>query len=154
MTDDDTIIKVTTNDDHGYKNISSQVDRLLSRIYYTPNRVGSLGGVDALLRAVKKQRPQLNRRTVETWLRTQPPYYMHRRVPKRHFARNKLLYGGVGDLMQADIVFYKDVAQYGYKYLLLVMDTASRYLFYRFMKTKTCKETMRKIKEIFAETKL
>jgi hypothetical protein len=139
--------------------ITREIDNLLSKIYYNPIRVGSLGGVTALqneanLSLKKSDKPTLSKRTVETWLSTQPAYYLHKHVSRRRFKRNKILYGAVGDLMQSDIVYFADIAKYRYKYLLLVLDTASRYIFYRFMITKTCKETTRKIKEIFKETKL
>jgi hypothetical protein len=139
--------------------ITSEIDKLLSQIYYNPARVGSLGGVEALRKEgnkalAKSGKPGLKKRTVETWLSTQTPYYMHKQVRKRRFQRNPLRVGGVGDLMQSDIVYYKDIPKYKYNYLLLVQDTASRYIFYRFMRTKTCKETLKKIKEIFQQTKL
>src|SRR5579859_7570933 len=133
---------------------SSQADKLLSQIYYQPSRVGSLGGVDSLLDAVNEMRKRvkrtihpITRRTIVEWMQTQPPYYMHKAVKRRTFKRNKILVGGVGDLFQSDIVYYKDIPHYGFKYLLLVQDTASRYIFHRFMKTKSRSEERRVGKE-------
>lgn len=132
--------------------LNEQVDKLLSRLYYNPIRVGSLGGRDSLAQLVKQYMP-LGRRTVELWLSTQQPYILHRRNLKRTFATNPIKVKRVGQIFQADLIFYKDIPHYGYYYLLLIQDTASRYIFYKFLKTKKCTEVVKRIKDIFREAK-
>jgi hypothetical protein len=151
------VVNGNKNDEETLKIVPEDVGKLLSKIYYNPSRVGSFGGVGLLREEVNKllkraNKPLTTRRVVETWLSSQAPYVLHKRVRTRQFKRNKMKYEpDVGWLMQADVLFYSDIPHYGYKYMLLVQDTASRYLMYKFLKTKTCSEVLKKIKSIFEE---
>jgi len=142
------------------EHVPVNVAKLLTRIYYNPSKVGSFGGVNILKQEVDKLIKKfehsfpVSKRVVETWLSSQAPYVLHKRVRTRKFKRNPMKYEpDVGSLMQADTIIFSDIPHYGYKYLLLMQDTASRYLIYRFLKTKTCKEVMAKTKQIFDQIK-
>jgi hypothetical protein len=136
--------------------ISGDVRALLTRTYYDPSRVGSYGGVNRLHAEVSKLLEKVGKRitvrTVRTWLADQEPYVRHKRVRTRKFERNPITYRDqVGDLFQGDLIFYTDIPHNGYNYLLLVQDTASRYLMHKFCKTKTCIEVLNKFKELLRE---
>jgi hypothetical protein len=137
------------------RNVGADVSKLLAGIYYNPSRVGSYGGINLLLEQVNALLRRLNRKLlskdqVETWLSGQEAYVLHKRVVTRRFKRNPMKYQRrVGSLFQADIIFYPDIPHHGYKYMLLVQDTHSRYLLHRFLKSKTCKEVLSRIKNIF-----
>lgn len=134
--------------------ISAKVDSLLRRYYYDPSTVGSLGGADIFTRQVaSKPSIKLKRRTIEMWLSSQEPYILHRRQIARRYKTNPIKVRRVGQIFQADIIFYRDIKQYGFQYLLLIQDTASRYLWFKFLKTKACKEVLGKIKLIFTEAR-
>jgi hypothetical protein len=142
----------------GESSISAELQKLFNRIYYDPSKVGSYGGVrilqdqvNALLLKAKKS--PISKRVVETWLSSQPTYVLHKRVAKNTFERNPIILKGPGDLFMADLVVYSDIPSYNYKYLLVVMDAATRYVWYRYLKTKKCSETFKKIKEILAQVK-
>jgi len=146
--------------DEELEKIPKKVSSLLTKIYFNPSRVGSYGGYHILTSEANKilektsQQP-VSERVVKLWLSGQVPYVLHKRVRTRKFKRRVMRYEPFkGKLMQADIIFYSDIPHYGYKYLLLVQDTATRYLMYKFLKTKTCAENLKKIKEIFSEIKL
>jgi hypothetical protein len=131
------------------------ISKLLSSIYFNPSRVGSFGGLRLLQEQANLIRKRLNkqpisRRTTEIWGSKQEAYVEHKVVPTRKFPRNPVIFDNkVLTLCQADVIFFTDVAHYGYNYMLLFQDVASRYLLYRFLKTKTCAEVLAKIKDIF-----
>src|SRR5579859_4888575 len=129
---------------------------LLTRIYFNPVRVGSLGGSLRLLKeaneVLKRARKQpLSESVVRLWLSSKEPYVVHKAVRSRRFKRNPATpkSNRVLSLVQADIIHYADIPHQGYKYLLLLLDVPSRYLLFRFLKTKTCKEVLSKLRSVF-----
>jgi hypothetical protein len=135
----------------------TELDRVLTSIYYDAANPASFGGVNTLLTHVNKlllesQRPPLRRQVVQDWLRSSEAYTTHK--PSRDkFKRNPIKVNYVHEIWQADPIFYPDLAKYnkGYAYVLAVLDTASRFLYISFMKRKTSLECLRAFKEILAQ---
>jgi hypothetical protein len=133
-----------------------KTDRVLSSIYYHPGRVGSFSGFKLLRKQAnqvlqKANKMPISHRVVELWLSRQEPYVLHKQVRTRKFVRNPVTtkHNKILSQVQADIIHFADIPHYGYKYLLLCQDVVSRYIFYRFLKTKTCKDVLHGIKTIF-----
>ena len=65
-----------------------EIDQYLREKYYDLNAAGSLGGVDALFRAVKKgESHRLPRKRIREWLKRQDTYTLHKPV-RKHYSRN------------------------------------------------------------------
>jgi hypothetical protein len=135
--------------------VPKDVSKLLTRIWTNPSRVGSFGGVKLLqeqaniIRAKNNESP-ISERTTATWMSGQEAAVTHKIVRTRNFPRNPVEYSNrVLSQVQADVIFFTDIPQYGYKYMLLFQDTPSRYAIYRLMRAKTAAETLAKLKSIF-----
>ena len=114
-----------------------------STIYLNPALVGSFGGVEPLRQAAGKDPKE--------WLRTQDSYTLYKPV-RRRFRRRKYVVKGIDALWQADLADMKDLADWngGHKYILIVIDVFSKYLWAHPVKTKTAKSVLDAFKVILA----
>ena len=102
---------------------------ILQQKYYDLEQAGSLGGVDALYRAVKEDKKhKASKKQVREWLRTQRSYTLHKPV-RKHYSRNRVIVGGIDDQWQIDLCDMQSLSKYnnGYKYLLTCIDIFSEF---------------------------
>lgn len=105
----------------------------MEQIYFDPALPGSFGGVDAL-----KRQSGVSRGQTIKWLSGQDVYTLHK--PIRHkFNRRRVLTLGINHLWQADLVDLTSLAGYndGYKFLLTVIDTFSKFAYVVPLKNKS-----------------
>ena len=104
------------------------VEDVLHGLYYDPAVPGSYGGVDALYRAAKQQRPDVKRDEVEAWLAEQDTYTLHKPV-RYKFPRRRVVVGGIDHQWQADLADVSSLKKYndGNAFLLTVIDVFSKY---------------------------
>ena len=110
----------------------------LSKLYSDPTFPGSFGGAERFYREVIKLHPQTTRKQVVQFLKTQKAYTLHKRVQKPRKYRRTLTYGP-RDLWQIDLL---DLQKYKneneqYRYLCVVIDCFSKYLWVKPLKNKT-----------------
>ena len=101
---------------------------LFKSIYYKTSNPGSFGGVERLLREVRKINSDIRRHDVKEWLKSQIVYTLHK--PKiNHFSRNPTLAEFPNENFQADCVFINDISEEndGIDRLLTVIDVFSKY---------------------------
>ena len=79
-------------------NRKSSVTRVLAQTYYDPRCPGAYGDAQALRRATKFKRPQ-----VQEWLSHQDDYTLHKPV-RRNFVRRRIIVGGIDHQFQADLI--------------------------------------------------
>ena len=79
---------------------------------------------------------------------------LHRRVVTK-FKKRKIITRGIDDLWAADLLIMKQYSRQnkGYKYILNVIDTFSKYMFLEPLKTKTGKEVADAFKKIIKRSK-
>ena len=121
--------------------MEEEIDQYLHDKYYNLDKEGSLGGVDALYRAVKEdQRYQVSRKQIQEWLKSQDSYTLHKPV-RKHYARNRVIVGGIDHQWQADLVDLQSLSKHnnGYNYLLTCIDVFSKFAWAVPLKTKTGK---------------
>ena len=114
------------------------MSRLLKRLYYDTKSPGSLGGVQSLYRAAKREDPDISLESVRKFLKAQPTYTLHK--PSRlRFKRQKTYVAGPGQQFQIDLVDLRDLAKYndGYSHLLTCIDVFSKIAHVRAIKKKT-----------------
>ena len=75
----------------------------LQKLYYNPQFPGSFGGVERFYREVKKIHPKVKKDTIALFLRSQPPYTLHKQYRRPQKFRKALVYGS-RDLWQIDLM--------------------------------------------------
>ena len=103
----------------------SQLDKTLSKVYYTPKHAASYGGVHAIQRQVNNTR---TKKQVPQWLSQQDTFTLHKPVRYR-FPRRRVIVGGIDHQWQADLVDVSRLSKYnkGIKFLLTCIDVLSKY---------------------------
>lgn len=74
---------------------------------------------------------------------------------RRNYKRRKVILKGISDLFQSDLCVLANYARYnkGYKYILIVIDCFSKFLWTRALKTKSATEVRDAILDIFSSEK-
>lgn len=132
--------------------MKSGLENLLSENYYKASNPGSYGGVNSLYDSVKKY--GVTKTQVQNWLSTQDSYTLHKQI-KRKFVRNKTWVPHQMFQFQADLADMRSLekSNYGYKYILTVIDVLSRYGWGIAIKSKKPSEIVKSFRKIFAEQK-
>ena len=120
------------------------MNNYLSELYYNPKNPASFGGPSKLYQAVKNR---YSLKQVRDWLQGQEAYSLHRPV-RRTFPTNRVLVEGIDDQWDADLMDMSNYANSnnGIRYVLLVIDIFSKYVWLRPLHTKTGAE----VREAFA----
>ncbi|XP_032226592.2 uncharacterized protein LOC116609882 [Nematostella vectensis] len=124
------------------------IDRLLRPIYYDLNHPAVLGGVDKLVRVVRSK--GVRRAQVNSWLRSQPTYTLHKPY-RRRYPRQRVVVNGMDEQWQADLCDMQALRSYndGYNYFLTVIDVLSKYAWVAPFKDKTVKRLVEAFESIF-----
>ena len=102
---------------------------VLSKIYHDPKDLGTLGGVERLLRRARQLHvPGITRKSVQEYLRSEQAYSLHKPA-RRRFTRNHTYVAGIDALWQADLADMQSIAKQngGIRYLLTVIDVFSKF---------------------------
>ena len=76
---------------------------VLSKIYHDPKDPEFLGGVDRLLRRARQIHvPDVTRKTIQEYLRSEQDYTLHKPA-RRRFTRNHTYVAGIDAQWQADL---------------------------------------------------
>lgn len=129
------------------------IAKKISDIYYTPSHPASFSNVRKLWLATDKK---ISKKLITEWLMTQDTYTLHK--PRRlRFRRNCYKLNNIAELWEIDLAqFSDDYASHneGVKYLLVVIDCFSKYMFVEPLKRKTPESVIAAFKKIFARTTL
>lgn len=111
----------------------------LRKIYYDPKHPASFAGPQKLYKVVKNEgKFNIGMHKIRKFLHNQESYSLHKPV-RRRFQRNHVVSADKDDLWMADLidmVKFKDWND-GFKYILLVIDTFSKYVWLRPLKNKS-----------------
>ena len=135
--------------------MEDEVKKYLRDLYGDPSKVGSLGGINSLARAVRKEgKYQIPREDLKRWLSANETYTLHKPL-RRKFPRNRVVVGGLNIQYDCDLSDMTRLKRYnrGYSFFLVMIDDFSKYLYSRALKTKTGKEVTAAVKEILSEMK-
>lgn len=123
----------------------------LRKIYYDPSHPASFAGPQKLYKVVKYEgKFNIGMHRIRKFLHNQESYGLHKPV-RRRFHRNHVVSSGIDDLWMADLmdmVKFKDWND-GYKYVLLVIDTFSKYVWLRPLKNKSGQDVKNAFEDIF-----
>lgn len=113
--------------------------------YFKPESPGSFGGVKRL----RRSDPNLSVKDAKRFLSSQRAYTLHKPI-RRIFKRRKTIVSGIDSLWQADLADFQALSRYnkGYKYLLVVIDVFSKFLWIEPVKTKQATEILHSFLQI------
>lgn len=122
---------------------STEINKLLSDIYYEPSHPASLSGVYKLRQAANREYQNyaiakpLTTTQVSHWLNAQPVYTRHRRAIRK-FRRNPIVAFHVDANWQIDLADVRSTSRSnnGVKYILVVIDVLSRHAWTRGLRSK------------------
>lgn len=121
----------------------------LKKIFYDINNAASFSNVERLYHAVEKK---ISRQQIKKWLSAQLSYSLHK--PRRiNFARNHYEVTNINDQWQMDLADLASLSEENdnYKYVLLTIDSFSKYIHLRPLKTKKASEVLDAFKSIVEE---
>lgn len=118
----------------------------MESIYYSPRKVGSLGGVRLLARSANE-----NIINTQAWLSTQRAYSLHKPARRRMDSYRKYRSSFYMYQLQADLVEMRKTASKNnnYNYILTVIDLFSRYAWAVPIKRKTGVDIVSAFQQIF-----
>ena len=126
----------------------------LKKIYYDPSHSASFTGSQKLYKVVRKERKfDIGMHRIRKFLHNQEKYSLHKPV-RRRFLRNHVVSSGKDDLWMADLIGMVKYSKWneGNKYILLVIDTFSKYVWLRPLKNKTGRTVANAFENIFTQS--
>ena len=122
---------------------------ILTKLYYDPGEKSSYSSLDRLHKAAKQQNPNISRSDVKKFLLASPTYT---RFLKKHqkFKRRPILAYELDGVWQADLAEFQPLAHWnsGHRFVLVVVDTLSSYLYCEPVKRKTGPDVARAFENI------
>lgn len=133
--------------------VSKEVDRYLQSLYYDLQKPGAFRGPLQLWRQVKKENKyKVGLIKIKQWLQNQDVYSMNKSL-KRRFKRARVFTAGIKDQYDIDLmdVSFHSKQNDGVKYLLVVIDVFTRYVWISPLQNKTGASVLRALEECFKE---
>ena len=133
--------------------LSVRVKQYLQSKYYDPAFPGSFSGADRFFNAIKKEGlHEIKKKDVEDWLISQDAYTVNRSV-RRRFKRNRVIVSGIDDQWDGDLMDVSSLAKYNknYRFILLLIDIFSRYIWTVPLKSKHAIEMTKAFKLVFSK---
>lgn len=123
---------------------------ILEKIYFDPESVGSLGGVERLYGEARKH--EISKEEVVEFLHSKEGYTQHRPA-RRKFKRRKIISVDICDQYQIDLADMRKFSEHndGVNYLLTAIDCFSRYGFAKPVKSKAPAAIVPALTKIFKE---
>ena len=128
------------------------MNEAISKLYDDPSIPGSLGGLNKALREFKKYIPSLTMKMLKDWAKEHIGYSIHR-PSRKSFLRERILTSTIDYLWEADLVDMTHIKEENddVTFLLVCIDTFSKYLWVRMLQRKTGAEIIRAFDSILGE---
>ena len=123
----------------------------LRKLYYTPGNPGSFGGPEKLYQAVKQDgKYKIGRRRIRQFLNNEDSYSLMKPI-RRSFPRSKVVVDTIDSMWDGDLADVSNISSQneGYKFLLVLIDIFSRFLFIVPLKNKQHQNITDGLKYIF-----
>ena len=127
----------------------TEIDKILSEIYYTPSHPGSYSSARRLHNIAKKRIINLKLSEVKDWLSGQIVYTLHKQS-RRKFKRNPIIAERIKENFQADIVDVQGIAKYndGFTFILTIIDVFTKKAWAIPLKSKSAATVVKAIAEV------
>ena len=115
----------------------------LKKLYLDPKFPGSYSGAEKFYREVKDIHPNITRKKIKEFLKSQDAYTLHKRTRKPKYRRTLVF--KPRDLWQIDLL---DMQKYstennGFRYICVIIDCFSRFVWVKPLKNKTGKQIVK-----------
>lgn len=110
----------------------------LRKLYYTPGNPGAFAGPEKLYQAVKQDgKYKIGRMRIRQFLNNEDPYSLLKPI-RRSFPRSKVIVNTLDSMWDGDLADVSNISSEndGYKFLLVLIDIFSRFLFIVPLKNK------------------
>jgi len=130
------------------------MEKFLKTVYYDPGNPAGFGSINKLVKAAKDAGfSRATYKIVKEWLQGQEVYATTVPAAKVIKTRGHVKVDSINAQFEQDLI---DFSKYGkenedYRYVLLTIDTLSRFCMARKLKTKTGKEVAREIDDMFSK---
>ena len=135
-----------------HETVEEKTDQYLTSIYYSSIHPARYGSEDVLYWYAKKDKKTfVTRNRIKYWLSKQGSYTKFRKYVDK-VPRRQAIVRGYFYQVDADLAFMEQYAKQnnGYKYILVAVDTLSKYMFAEPLKTKKHQEVKAAFSKIFA----
>lgn len=123
----------------------------LRELYYTPGKPGAYAGPEKLYQAVKQEgKYKIGRPRIRQFLNNEDSYSLYKPIRKT-FPRSKVIVNTIDSMWDGDLADVSNIASHndGYKFLLVLIDIFSRYLFIVPLKNKHHQKIVDGLKLVF-----
>ena len=127
-------------------------EEYMKEVYYSPAHPSSFSGPQKIYAAVKRRKKDVTKPQIRQWLQRQETYGLTRPV-RRKFPRNRVIVNGLDIQWDGDLIDMVSLAKFNdqYKYILLMIDIFSRYIWLEPLKTKKGEEVVEAMKKVFSQ---
>ena len=126
----------------------------LNDIYYDARQPGSFQSFNKIKQTIRKEgRYQLGNSRLRRWLQNQQPYSRNRLFLPHRLKRARVFVQGLYDQFEADLADYQKLENEndGYRYLLVMIDVFSRFVWVEPIKNKTNVEVIKAFEKFFRQ---
>lgn len=123
----------------------------LRELYYTPGKPGAYAGPEKLYQAVKQEgKYKIGRQRIRQFLNNEDSYSLYK-PNRKTFPRSKVIVNTIDSMRDGDLADVSNIASHndGYKFLLVLIDIFSRYLFIVPLKNKHHQNIVDGLKLVF-----
>ena len=131
--------------------LSKIKEQYLSNLYTDPSKAGSFSGIQKLQESVKRDGiHKITKNEIKAFLEKQDAYTVNRFV-RRKFKRSRVIAYGINDLVDIDLADFSRLSRYNknVKFLLIAIDTFSRFLKVRQLKSKSALNVLSALESIY-----
>jgi transposase InsO family protein len=128
-------------------------EKYLHKVYYDPKHAGSFLGPQKLYDAIRAEgKVKISLTKIKKWLKSQQTYTLTR-AARRKIKRNTVIVVGLDAQWDADLADMANVSKEndGIRFLLVMIDIFSRFLWVRPLKSKKGEDVAEAIRDIFSE---
>lgn len=129
----------------------SNYEDYLRQLYYNPGNQGALSGPEKLYQAVKEDgKYKISRAKIKQFLNNEDAYSLLKPT-RQTFPRSRVVVNTIDSMWDADLADVSNISNHndGYKFLLVLIDIFSRYLFILPLKSKQHQNIINGLRIIF-----
>lgn len=128
-----------------------EMEQYLKKIWYDPRHPGSFAGAQKLYEIVKKEgKYNIGLNRIKRFLQNQDGFSLHKKVRRRGFKRRRVIVQGIDYQWEADLADVQNLSESnnGIKYLLVIVDVFSRFLWVRPLRDKKAQSIIDAFKDV------
>lgn len=127
------------------------MEEYLKNIWYNPRHPGSFAGPSKLYQVVKREgKYDIGLGKIKKFLQNQDAYSLQKKVKRRGMRRRRVVVQGIDYQWEADLADVQNLAEYNdnVKFLLVIVDVFSRFLWVRPLKDRKAKSVIEAFKDL------